>query len=228
LNDYVLVGFEYGGSYVSQIFNPKFRQEKFIIPEYYGVTITKYCKMFGYMPYFGLQVGLMKGHEGFKFKPDPETGAYTTLEGTRQAIIDIIELPMLAQFHYDFPHFKLMATAGIYAGYRTSIERIGPNVEDEYRYSFRDYDNRFDYGLQGGAGFGIVFDPIEFHVNARVRYSWSSLFEPNYYSEYYYRYAFPFDIILTAGIHVQMSLRTGTTCRELKKEAKRIVYGEEN
>ena len=49
-------------------------------------------------------------------------------------------------------------------------------------------------------------------------------FIPDYHSEYYYRFAYPSDIIISAGIHVQLTKRTGKTKAELRKEAKSSVY----
>ena len=44
LNDYWMVGVEYGASFVGQRFVPKFSQERLFVPGYYGVTLTKYSK----------------------------------------------------------------------------------------------------------------------------------------------------------------------------------------
>ena len=74
-------------------------------------------------------------------------------------------------------------------------------------------------------GFGIVFDPFEFHIEGQVKWAWSSLYEPDWYSPYYYRFAYPLDIVITAGIHYQLSRRTGRTRKELRKEAYNSIYG---
>ena len=57
------------------------------------------------------------------------------------------------------------------------------------------------------------------------KHSLSSLFNPDYNSKYYYRYAYPSNIIISAGLHFQLTKRTGKTKSELKKQAKDIVYG---
>ena len=72
-----------------------------------------------------------------------------------------------------------------------------------------------------------MFDPIEIHFQAMYKHSFSSLYEPDHYSEYYYRYAYPSNIILSAGVHFQLTKRSGMTKKELKKQARSIVYGEE-
>lgn len=226
VNNYALIGVQYGVSFNRMTFSPRMEQKTFMVPEYYGFTFTKYGRMFGMYPYFALQIGAFYGHEGYQFVPDEETGYTQTIEHAEKAVYDIIEVPMLAQFHYDLAHFKLMANLGLYGGYRMRIERIGPNVSPEMVHTFLETDKRLDYGLQGGVGFGLVFSPIEIHFNAMLRYSWSTIYTPDYHSEYYYRFAYPFDLMFTGGIYFQLGRRYGKTNKMLKDEARKIVYGE--
>ncbi len=224
LNDYPMIGVVYGVSLNRMSFNPVYKQKMLFIPEYFGVTFTKYQKMFGTLPYFGFQLGLFYGHEGYEFKEDEETGKTATIEGATKAIYNIIEMPFLVHMHYDFDRAKIMANIGIYGGYRTGIERSGPYVDPTLQYSFKETDHRIEYGLQGGVGFGLVFSPIELHFQGMLRYSWSNLYDPDYASKYYYRYAYPFDIMITAGVHFQLGKRTGKTKKVLRQEAYDIVY----
>jgi len=224
LNDYSMIGVEYGASGHLTMFNPTRKTEPFYKQGTFGVYYTKYSKLFGYMPYFGLKVGLRHGYEGYKFKADKETGAISTIEGATQAIMEFVDLPMTALMHFDSQHFTTQVEVGIYGGYRMNIERIGDNVSDELRNSFKDTDNRFDYGLTGGLGFGLVYDPFEFQVHANVRYSWGSLYAPDYYSQYYYRFAYPLDVMVTAGLYFHITKRTGKTKPQLKREAYDHVF----
>lgn len=224
INDYSLVGVQYGVSFNQMSFNPSEKQSMLFNPEYFGVTYTKYGKLFGFMPNFGLQVGLFYGHEGYKFKKDKATGSTYTLDGATQAVMDVVEVPLLTQVHIDFWRMKLMVSAGIYGGYRLNIERTGDAVDAAIRNSFKDTDIKFDYGLKGGVGFAFVLDPIEIHFQGMVKYGWSSLYQPDYYSQYYYRFAYPFDIVFTAGIHYQLTRRTGKTNHQLRREAFDSVY----
>ena len=227
LNDYMLIGFEAGAGYNRMQFNPPYTQGWRFSPEYYELSITRYGKMFGYMPYFGLKLGFSYGHEGYRMVMNEETGYISRISGATECVYDVAEVQGYAVFHYDMNHFKLMADVGTYAGKRLNIERIGEYVDEDIRYSFLESDRRFDYGLKGGAGFALVFDPVELHVNAKVRYSWSNLFDPDYRSPYYYSFAYPFDVMVTAGLHFQLTRKTGKTRHMLKKEAKNIVFGED-
>lgn len=224
LNDYTLFGVEYGGSVSRQQFNPSKTQGNLIVPNTLGVFFVKYGKLFDGSPNFGLKGGVRYSHQGYQFKMNKETGVTPTLEGAEKAIIDLVDVPLMAHFHSDGLHFKVMLDLGIYGGYRLSIERIGEYVLDEYKNSFMDWDYRLDYGIAGGLGFGIVFDPVEFHVNANVRYSWGSLYRPDYLSKDFYRFAYPLDAMVTAGLYFQITKRTGKTKGQIRREAYNQVY----
>ena len=44
-------------------------------------------------------------------------------------------------------------------------------------------------------------------------------------SKYYYRFAYPFDFMVTAGLYFQLTKRTGKGKTQLRKEAYDAVYG---
>lgn len=228
LNDYAMVGIHYGVSFNRMSFNPVYPQTYIFSPEYYGITVSKYGKLFNMYPNFGLEAGLFYGHEGYKFKENKETGAIASIRGATECRFTVVEAPLMAAMHIDSKYFKLVANLGIYAGYRLTVERIGENVAEQYRNDFiEDMDRRFDYGLRGALGIGAVFSPVEFHLKANLRYGWGTIYEPNWYSEYYYRFAYPFDLIVTGSVYIHLGRRTGKTNAALKKEAYRMVYGTE-
>ena len=226
INDYIMIGVNYGVSFCNMYYAPSRHNRAWPVhPNYISVMFTKHSKMFDIIPRFAVSAGFAHGYEGFAFKRDPDTGASQEVDGAEEATIEIFELPALAQFHYDIDPVKILAQAGVYGGWRNSISRSGPNLDPAYTNAFRPYENRWEYGFQGGAGFALMFDPVEIHFNALVRWSWSSLYQPDYASAYYYRYAYPMDIIATVGIHFQLTKRTGKTSGELRRQAKEIVYG---
>ena len=228
LNDYSMVGFQYGAGLSRVMWNPSQKQDMVIMPVNFGVMYTKYGKMFGYMPYFGFQAGLFYTQEGYQFEYNEDDDYTFTIEGAEKAVMQVVELPVLAHMHVDFWKMKLLVNIGCYAGYRMSIERFPGktgSVSDDVAHSFLETDNRFDYGIKGGVGIALVFDPLEFHITGMYKDSFSSLYAPDYYSQYYYRYAYPSNIIISAGLHFQLTKRTGMTKSSLKKQAKEMVYG---
>ena len=227
LNDYSMIGVQYGAALSQVMWNPSQKQQMLLMPMNLGVTYTLYGKMFGYMPYFGFQAGLFYSREGYQFEYNEEKDYTYKIEGAEKAVFEVIEVPVLSHLHIDFWHMKIIAQIGCFAGYRLSVERFPGHtgkVSPDIQYSFLPTDNRFDYGLKGGLGFGLVFEPIELHFQAMYKHSFSSLYEPDYYSEYYYRYAYPTNIIISAGIHFHLTKRSGMTKKELRQKAKSIVY----
>ena len=226
INDYVMVGVNYGVSFCNMFYSPSRHNRAWQVnPNYISVMFSKHSKMFDILPYFALTAGFAHGYEGFGFKRDPDTGASQDVDGAEQGCIEVFEIPALAQIHVDFHPGKILANVGVYGGWRNSISRSGPNLDPAYTNAFRPYENRWEYGLQGGGGFALMFDPVEIHFNALIRWSWSSLYQPDYASKYYYRYANPMDIIATVGVYFQLTKRSGTTSGQLRREAKEIVYG---
>ena len=216
INDYTLIGVHYGVGLNQMNWTPSMEQKRLFTPVNVGISWTRYGKMFGYMPYFGIQIGALYTKEGYRLKEGYK------VQGASTAVMQIIEMPVLAHIHYDFWKMKLMVNIGFYGAYRLSIQRIGDAVRDEYEYNFTETDYRWDYGIKGGAGFGFIFDPVEIHFNAWYKYGFGSLYKPNYYSEYYYRYATASNFVFTVGLHFQITKRTGKTNHELKKEARAL------
>lgn len=230
INDYDMIGFQYGAGLSRVMWNPAQKQDMVFTPINIGFTYTKYGKMFGYMPYFGLQTGLFYAREGYQFKYNEENDYTYKIAGAEKALIDVVEAPVMFQFHLDMWNFKIMAQIGCYAGYRLSIERFPGktgNVSVEDQYSFLETDRRWDYGIKGGVGFGLVFEPIEIHFQAMYKHSLSSLYEPDYYSPYYYRFAYPSNIVISVGVHYHISRRSGRTKAEIKKMAHDMIYQNE-
>lgn len=228
INDYSMIGIHYGMGLSRVMWNPTQKQNILLMPYNVGVTFTRHGKMFGYMPYFGFQVGLLYTQEGYQFKYNEERKYVYKVEGAEKAVMDVIEMPLLAHMHFDFWNMKVLANIGCYAGYRLSIQRFSGEtgyVSPELEFSFKETDRRMDYGIKGGLGFGFIFDPFELHIQAMYKHSLSSLYDPDYYSKYYYRYAYPSNIILTAGLHYQLTKRTGKTKADLKKQAREMIYG---
>lgn len=229
-NDYWMAG-AYGGASVQFGFwNPTRLTTGHWAGPVYGASIIRYFTMFGIFHNMGLEFGAQMNYEGYEFKYNKETGYRATESGAYKVTMKVPEAFFLSHFHVDMgEHFKLMAKLGLYGGYRTSISRTldpdfaGYEPYDSYVNEFRDYDRRWTYGVQGGVGFGIMFSPVEIHVNAQVKWGWESFWKPDYASQYYYRFAYPLDGAITFGVYYQLSPRYGHTRSQLKKLARKMV-----
>lgn len=226
INDYLMIGVNYGVTFSTMSYSPTRHNRAFQFhPNHFGIQFTMHSKMFGFIPNFALVLGVQTGTEGYGFKANPTTGYIDSVDGAETCMMRVIELPAMAQIHADMDPFKLMVNVGPYGGYRYSISRSGPSLDPQWEHAFRDYERRWDYGLQGGLGFALMFDPIEIHVACNLRWSWSSLYEPDYHNQYYFHYAYPLDIFVTAGVHFQLTKRRGKTRSALRQEAYDYVYG---
>lgn len=229
LNDYMTIGVQYGYNVARMSFNPSKRQGTQYLPNQFGILFTHYEKLFNYLPYFGLQAGIFKGQDGFRFKQNDEGEWSGHVDGATEAVFDYIEIPAMALMHIDLWNFKMMIGGGLYGAWRYNVHREGETrlgFNPDFSDAFKDYENKLDYGWTVTAGAALVFDPVEFHVTGRLRWGMNSLYEPNYNSPYYYRYAYPMDVVITAGVHFQLTKRTGKTSSQLRREARSIVYNE--
>ena len=226
INDYSMIGVHYGVSLLNTSFNPVWKTKFTFMPNTFGITYTRYGKMFGFMPYFGLQIGVFHSYQGYQFAYDKEKDYTRTLEGATKAVMEVFEVPVLAHAHVDLGMAKIIANVGLYGGYRWKIHRYGEYVKEELETAFKDTDYRFDYGIKGGLGLGLMFDPVEIHFTGMVKWAWRSLYQADWYSPYYYRYAYPFNVEIAVSVHYQLTKRSGRTRSDLKNTARRVVYGE--
>ena len=237
INDYWSVGVNYGVNFSNQIFNPRVGSQEWPVTwNNISVMVTRYCKMFDMMPYFGLEFGFSYGHQGFRFKQDDDSEYITALQmGTVDNIsliteetLEVFKIPLRSKFHVDLAFLRLMADLGFYGGWRSSVSRDGYINDESLRDQFQTYERQFDYGMEGGAGFALLFDPVELHFNVLAGWSWNSLYEPDSspseYNKYYYRVANPLDITVSVGVHFQLTKRTGKTSAMLRREAYDFIY----
>ena len=232
-NDYLMIGGYGGASLLFGYFNPT-RSTK-LFPNYplYGVSVVRYFKMFGIFANMGAEFGFQHNYEGYEFKTNKTTGFRSTESGAYKAVMEVPEVFLLSHFHADIgEHVKLIAKVGLYGGYRMNIQRTLDSPYDTYSEyqdyvdTFRDYDRRYSYGVQGGLGMGIMINPFEVHLMVQGKWSWSTYWQPDYASEYYYRFGYPMDLGVTLGIYYQVTPRYGHTRNQLKKLARKMV--EEN
>ena len=120
LNDYFMIGANYGVSFSTMFFNPnKMGTDIRFNPTYFSVMFTHYEKMFNYLPYFGLTMGLSYWHSGVRFNDNPDTGyPLGYIDGATDETIETVELPAMMQMHFDSAPVKVLANLGGYVGYQ--------------------------------------------------------------------------------------------------------------
>lgn len=229
INDYWIVGVHGGVSVEHGYFNPLRQVGFYLNKPVYGFSITRFATMMNMFPNLGMEFGFQHNYEGYSFKEYQVNGFYyrQDIDGANKAYMEVPEVFLLTHGHLDVGnHFKFIAKVGIYGGYRMNITRIGLRVDDSIAHAFQDTDNRWSYGVQGGLGFGFMVDPFEFHLCAQIKWGWSTFYQPNMYSPYYYRFAYPLDGAITFGVYYQLSPRRGHTRAGLRRLAREMVAQE--
>ena len=230
INDYWIVGVHGGASLQYGYFNPP-RQSKFHpnLPVW-GFSITRFATMMNTFPNLGMEVGFQHNYEGYDFKEyevDGETYRQN-VDGYHEAYMEVPEVFVLTHGHIDMGQYaKINLKVGMFGGYRMNITRIyapapGRSVSHDPAIAneFLDTDRRWTYGVQGGLGFGIMLDPIEVHLGVQVKWGWSSFYQPDVASPYYYRFAYPLDGAVTLGVYYQLTKRRGHTRGALRQLAR--------
>ena len=179
-----MIGVSYTANLSGVTSTPKIGQERIWTFKNFGVSYTYYHAMWNHLFNFGVVVGAKHGYEGFT---SPYDGYGETFE--------VLEFPLLSQFKIDFSRFPLLINLGPYYGYRLSTDKEG---------GFNQYDQRHDYGVIAGAGFGIVFKPLEFHIEANYKYALASIYHTNKYSDLYWIFTYPQNIMISASLHFQL------------------------
>lgn len=179
-----MIGVSYGVNWSGVNSSPKIGQERILTYNNIGVHYTYYHSLWGQLFNFGLQFGARHGYEGYA----------STQEGFGETC-EMIEVPLISQFKIDFSIFRLLVNIGTYGGYRLSTDKES---------GFDEYDQRVDYGVIGGGGLAVVFKPFELHLEANYKYSFASMYHTNKFSDIYWMYTYPQNIMLGASLHFHL------------------------
>lgn len=179
-----MIGVKYGVNLSNVRSTPKIKQSSIITYNNITVDYTFYHVLWDRMANFGLQIGAKYGCEGYKSEYE-EYGE----------TCKIVEFPMISQFHLNFSSFRILVDAGPYYGYRLKTDKEG---------GFDKYDQRHDYGIVAGAGFAIVLRPVELHLEACYKFSLASMYHTYKFSDLYWLYCYPSNIMFTLGINFHL------------------------
>ena len=229
INDYWIVGVHGGYSVQHGYFNPLRTLNYYFNKPVYGFSITRFATMMNTFPNLGMELGFQHNFEGYNFKEYEVDGRFyrQSVDGAYEAYMEVPEVFLVTHGHIDMGQYaKIILKAGMFGGYRMNITRIGPGVEEAYVNAFKDTDIRWTYGVQGGLGFGLMFDPIEIHLGVQVKWGWSSFYQPDVASPYYYRFGYPLDGAITLGVYYQLTKRRGHTRGSLRRMAREMVAEE--
>ena len=187
--------------------------------------------MMNTFPIMGMELGFQQNYEGYNFKEFEKDGRKYRqhVSNAYEAVMEVPEVFLLTHAHFDMGQYsKIIVKAGMFGGYRMNITRGGEYARPDIMYEFLETDRRWTYGVQGGLGFGLMLDPIEIHLMAQIKWGWSSFYQPDYLSPYYYQFGYPLDGAITLGIYYQLTPRRGHTRGRLRRMARQMAEQELN
>ena len=179
-----MIGVSYGVNWSGVTSSPGLGQEKKLTYNNIGVYFTYYHALWDQLFNFGLKFGVMHGYEG-----------YLTPKNNYGETCEVLEVPLISQFKLDFSRFRVLLNLGTYGGYRLSTDKEG---------GFDQYDQRMDCGVIGGGGFAVVFNPLEFHIEANYKYALASMYHTNKISDIYWIYTYPQNVMISASLFVHL------------------------
>ena len=179
-----LIGVKYSYNICGAYFTPDISPSYIHTPLNLSLLYTYYHDLWGLMPYFGLQFGVKYGTEGFNS------------EWGYSEKYDYIEIPLTSQFTYRVnKNLRLLLDVGTYYAYRIKSYKEG---------GFDALDIRNDYGINAGAGFGLIFGPIELHIQANVKRGFCSVYQPQKLSDEYWLYGYNQQLNFSVGLHYNL------------------------
>jgi hypothetical protein len=103
-----------------------------------------------------------------------------TLETTTRKL-NYIEFPFYSHLYFGQKKLKIFVNAGGYLSYafqsQLEIEVNGISRNENYNFNPR-VDNRFDFGVRGGAGVSYRIGNGEIHLDGRYSYGLGNIFNP--------------------------------------------------
>lgn len=150
----------------------------------YSLVYTYYHNLWETIKIFGFQTGISKQSQGYLSKDGVNT-------------YEVISIPLVSQFHFDFWKMRILLNAGCFGGYRYSKN----NFDDS---SFDEFDNKLDFGFTAGGGLAFILKPIEIHLEGNYQYSLSYLQDPKKYSDTDYLFTYPKQLIFSLTLNIQL------------------------
>ncbi len=166
-----LIGVKYGVGITDVTFSNSLEHKALISPKNIGIYYTYLHTLWGYMPYFGLEVGLEYSELGTKIiEKDDESETTSEIEDR----YDCLQLQMLCQFRKDFWKMRVYLNIGPYAYWVKSSQSL-----DEVP----DTTNKLGGGLMGGLGFAYRMNRFEIHLEGNVKYAFNHFYDRKIYSQ---------------------------------------------
>lgn len=180
-----LIGLRAGYNISGLDTRPDFEHKTISTSQNFSFVYTYYHDLWETIKIFGFQAGLSKQSQGYITKEDEIT------------TYDVISIPLVSQFHFDFWRMRLLLNAGCFGGYRYSKNNFDGSGFDEF-------DNKLDFGFIGGGGLAFIFKPIEIHLEGNYQYSLTYLQDPKKLSNTDLLFTYPKQLVFSITLNIQL------------------------
>lgn len=183
-----LIGIKYGVGITDVTFSNAQEHKALLSPKNIGIYYTYLHSLWGYMPYFGLEVGLEYSELGTKvIEKDDEGETVSELEDK----YDCLQFQMLCQFRKDFWKMRVYLNAGPYA-YWVKSSKTYEKIPDT--------TNKLGGGIMGGVGFAYRMNRFEIHLEGDVKYAFNHFYDRKIYSQDAWVYTHSLQITGNVGL----------------------------
>lgn len=188
-----IIGVKWGYAMSSVAFSTDQAHKGIKSPKNFGVYYTYYHSLWESMPYFGFHTGIGFTELGYdkRFRTTPD-GVKPEEYSSEKEIYSAIEIPLVAQFRYDFWKMRIMAGAGMYGTYILNY-----NLADD----IPETTNKIGVGIIGTAGLAFVLKPIEIHFTFDYKYALNNFVNPQIYSSEYWTYTHSNQMVMSVGLY---------------------------
>lgn len=175
-----LFGIKTGYNISAVSFDPVLESKPLNTYKTYSISYIYFHELWNSMPYFGLEIGLDYQEQGYKL--DDITYKF-----------NVVKLPLISKFHYDFSRFRIFVNLGTFFGYRLS--KVG---------GFDDNDYKIDLGFLAGGGVAVKIKPFEIHIESNYNYSFTNLYNPETDPQNI-QYTYPNQLVFNIGLFFNFS-----------------------
>ncbi|MDO4736460.1 MAG: hypothetical protein Q4B21_05545 [Bacteroidia bacterium] len=188
-----ILGVKWGYAMSSVAFSTDQAHKGIKTPKNFGIYYTYYHSLWKSMPYFGFHTGIGFTELGYdkRFRTS-ENGVKPEVYSSEKEIYSAIEIPLVAQFRYDFWKMRIMLGAGAFGTYI-----IDSNLKD----GIPDTINKLGMGIIGSGGIAFVLKPIEIHFTVDYKYALNNFMDPKIYSTEYWTYTHSNQLVMNVGLY---------------------------
>ncbi len=191
--EFHIIGVKWGYAMSSVAFSTDQAHKGITTPKNFGIYYTYYHSLWKSMPYFGFQTGIGFTELGYdkRFRISPD-GVKPEEYSSEKEIYSAVELPLVAQFRYDFWKMRIMLGAGAYGTYI-----IDSNLKDGIPQTI----NKLGVGIIGTGGLAFVFKPFEIHFTVDYKYALNNFMDPKIYSDEFWTYTHSNQLVMNVGLY---------------------------